>query len=74
MSGTLTGAYGKDYKSKKELLADWNAGKDFTLNTYNGQGYVSRREAEEKGATTFQVRWKQNTMVGVIKFSKGEWK
>ena len=29
---TLTPAYGRDYKSKKALLADWNTGKDFIIN------------------------------------------
>ena len=29
---TLTPAYGRDYKSKKALLADWDAGKDFIIN------------------------------------------
>lgn len=29
---TLTPAYGRDYKSKKALLADFNAGKDFIIN------------------------------------------
>ena len=29
---TLTPAYGRDYKSKKAVLEDWNAKKDFTIN------------------------------------------
>jgi hypothetical protein len=28
---TLTPAYGRDYKSKKAVLTDWNAGKDFII-------------------------------------------
>jgi len=28
---TLTPAYGRDYKSKKAVLADWEAGKDFII-------------------------------------------
>ncbi len=32
MIATLTPAYGRDYKSKRAVLADWNAGKDFVYN------------------------------------------
>lgn len=32
---TLTPAYGRDYKSGKTALADYNAGKDFMLNTFD---------------------------------------
>ena len=28
---TLTPAYGRDYKNKKAVLADWNANKDFII-------------------------------------------
>lgn len=28
---TLTPAYGRDYKSKKAVKADWESGKDFTI-------------------------------------------
>lgn len=28
---TVVPAYGRDYKSKKEVLADWNANKDFQI-------------------------------------------
>ena len=40
-SGTLTPAYGQDYKSAKELKASFVAGQDFILNTYNGSTYCS---------------------------------
>lgn len=74
MSGTLCPAYGRDYKSKAEAVEAWNAGNDFQLNSYNGSGLVSRREAEASGATSFQIRWKKLEMVAVIKYSKGTWK
>jgi hypothetical protein len=31
--GVLTPAYGRDYKSKAEVVAAFEAGKDFTLNS-----------------------------------------
>ena len=40
-SGTLTPAYGRDYKSAKEVKADFVAGKDFVLNTFQGSTYCS---------------------------------
>jgi hypothetical protein len=33
MMYTVTPAYGRDYKSAKDAVADWNAGKDFVLAT-----------------------------------------
>lgn len=40
----VTPAYGRDYKSKAQALADWFAGKDFVLGL-TGQ-YISKRDAE----------------------------
>lgn len=34
---TLTPAYGRGYKSKKAVLADWNAGKDFIYNSFGSR-------------------------------------
>lgn len=41
---TLTPAFGRDYKSKKEILESLNKGEDFILNAYNGHGYCSVRD------------------------------
>lgn len=51
--GTLTPAMGRDYKSKGQVIADLNAGLDFTYNSYNGSGYVSIADLD---TGTFQVR------------------
>lgn len=40
-------AYGRDYKSQKEVRADWNGGKDFQM-TDTGQ-YIGKAEAEAEG-------------------------
>ena len=37
-----TPAYGRDYKSKDAVLADWKAGKDF----HSAHGYISIRDAK----------------------------
>ncbi len=73
MSGTLTPAYNRDYKSKKEVLADWNANKDFVLNTHEVQTYINREQAEKAGMTQFQIRWKKQTMVAIIKKTEKGW-
>lgn len=39
--GTFSPAYGRDYKSKAEVVAAFEAGKDFMFNSYNGDGYAS---------------------------------
>lgn len=39
---TVLPAYGRDYKSKKAVLSDWHAGKDF-VDALSGQ-YLSIRD------------------------------
>jgi len=39
---TVSGAYGRDYKSAKDMKADWDANKDFTLRSMEGSGYVNK--------------------------------
>ena len=44
---TLTPAYGRDYSTGKAAIADFLAGKDFSLaSLFQGSGYVSRRDFE----------------------------
>jgi hypothetical protein len=63
---TLVPAYGRDYKSQKEVLADWNTGKDFRMEP---QGcYCSKRDFEkEKGTVTVNIRYAKLTKVLPIK-------
>ena len=51
-------AYGRDYKSKKALIDDWKAGKDFNSNL----GYFSIRDVDalkRDGITGIQFRYKK---------------
>jgi hypothetical protein len=41
----VTPAFGRDYRSKAQALADWFAGKDFIL-AMTGQ-YISKRDAHD---------------------------
>ena len=52
--GTLTPAYGRDYKSKKALLEDFNTGKDFYFNSPWGSGYCSIRDFAKGAEITFR--------------------
>jgi len=62
----LSPSYGRDYKNKKDLLADWEANKDFI--TASGQ-YTSRSELKQihPHLKTINIRYKQNRCVLVAK-------
>jgi len=66
--GTLTPAYGRDYKNRASVILDLNANKDFTMNTYNGSGYCS---LEDLADGSFQVRDKSQAKVWVVKIKNG---
>lgn len=59
-------AYGRDYRSKKAAIDDWNAGKDFRVTNYKLGGYINRADALTTTATSIQIRYKNQTMVTVI--------
>lgn len=65
---TLVPAYGRDYKSQKEVREAWNTGKDFLINdmssTYNGK-YVNKDDLVE-WTGTLNIRYKRLTQVCVI--------
>ncbi len=58
-------AYGRDYKSKAEVMADWKAGKDFLIQDMQLSGYVNK--ADKPTDMVLNVRYKKLTMVCVIK-------
>ena len=46
---TLTPAYGRDYKSAKQVKADWDAGKDFVcVDMFGGNDgrYINKADAK----------------------------
>ena len=53
-SGTLTPAYGREYKSAKEVKADFVAGKDFVLNTFQGSTYCSIADCQTGSTLVFR--------------------
>ena len=66
---TVTPAYGRDYKSKKAAIDDFNAGKDFIL-----QDFMSRWDGKPASKADLasqydvvNIRYKRNTMVAVVR-------
>ena len=65
---TLVPAYGRDYKSGKEVKADWEAGKDFQINDMSSPDdgrYINKADA--KPGQSFNIRYKKLTQIVVIK-------
>lgn len=57
-------AYGRDYKSKKDVLADWNAGKDFLIQDFQRSGYVNKNDLPKN--YVLNIRYKRQTMVCAV--------
>jgi len=74
MKSTLsaTPAYGRDYKSKAQLLADFEAGKDFLGFSMieRFEGYFSIRDKEElaRKFDGIQFRYQKSTKTFIYKF------
>lgn len=60
---TVSGAYGRDYKSAKAMREDWNAGKDFILRSLEGSGYLSKRDC---AGQQVMGRYKQDREICVL--------
>lgn len=72
---TLTPAYGRDYKSKKAVLEDWTAGKDFLILSQGRSVYINKADAEKGGIFQVNIRYKGLRSIAVINLDhKGEWK
>lgn len=62
----LMPAYGRDYKSKADLLKDWDDKKDFILNDYTGRSGPINKDQVEVGES-LQFRYKKLTVCFVHK-------
>ena len=60
---TLSPAYGRDYKSQKAVQADWDAGKDFVVETMGHGMYANK--ADLKGEKVM-VRYAKLRKVMVV--------
>jgi hypothetical protein len=69
---TLIPSYGRDYKSGKDVQAAWDAGKDFTICCFASADdgrQINLQDAQTTGGT-FNLRYKRQTMVKVVKVKK----
>lgn len=66
MHMSATPAYGRDYKSKKEVQADYDADKDFIVHHMGGTTYINRPQCKEENIT-LNIRYKNQTRVHVVK-------
>lgn len=62
---TLIPAYGRDYKSKKAIMADLDNDLDFIL-TSSGQ-YINKSQLIEANMLNINVRYSKLTKIAVIK-------
>jgi hypothetical protein len=63
---TLVPAYGRDYKSKKAVLEDWNNNKDFQIaDLFSGEDgrYANKQDLPDY---TVNIRYKNLTQICVI--------
>ena len=67
---TVIPAYGRDYKSKKAILEDWNASKDFQIATFGPDDghYINKEDLakDTTGLTHLNFRHKQLTQLCVF--------
>jgi hypothetical protein len=66
---TLVPMFGRDYKSKKEVRAAWDAGEDFRIadafDQYDGKP-INREDAIGAGLKTVSIRYKSLRQIAVI--------
>ena len=59
---TISGSYGRDYKSAEAAIADWKAGKDFTIQSVvDGPGsQINLSDARKYGVGQVDIRYDGN--------------
>ena len=68
---TVSNAYGRDFKSKREILEHYNSNKDFqNLNPMVSGAYVNKKDAKRFKVGYLNVRYKNSMNIAVIDVSK----
>lgn len=73
---TVSAAYGRDFKSKKEILNYWNSNRDFqNLGYFNSDinysgSYINKQDAKRLEINSLMVRYKNLMNIAVIDVSK----
>lgn len=68
-SSVLTPAYGRDYKSKKEVEKDLHADKDFIANSFADSTYINKSQIVKEGYKTVTVRYANLRKVTIVELS-----
>lgn len=63
---TVSGAYGRDYKSLKAAKADWDAGKDFIIEDFMHPYCGKPVNKEQVQGESVMVRYKQMRQIGKL--------
>jgi hypothetical protein len=73
---TVVPAYGRDFKSKKEVTLAWNEQKDFLIQDFRLGGFVNNEQTQsliENGITHLHFRYKMQRNVAVLDLVKNKW-
>ncbi len=70
---TVSAAYGRDFKSKKEILNYWNSNKDFQNLGVNSYGsLINKQDAKRFKVGYLRVRYNNLRDVQIIDVKKGD--
>ena len=66
---TLVPAYGRDYKSKKEVMKDFNENKDFIINDISSRwdGKPANKNDLIKDHDEVKIRYKKHQEIAIVK-------
>ena len=67
---TVSAAYGRDFKSKKEILNYWNSNRDFQNLGISQGAYINKQDAKRFKVGYLNVRYKNLMNIAVIDVSK----
>ena len=67
---TVSNAYGRDFKSKREILEHYNLNKDFQNLGINQGAYVNKKDAKKFKVAFLNVRYNNLMKIAVIDVSK----
>ena len=69
---TVSAAYGRDFKSKKEILNYWNSNKDFQNLGISQGAYINKQDAKRFKVGYLRVRYNNLRDVQIIDVKKGD--
>ena len=69
---TVLPAYGRDYKNKRDILADYLANKDFETIDIASKGKINKSDCQKMGIACLIVRYKNNQRLASINVIKNK--